>query len=96
MATTRSLLGLDGKQGGLHTTSETVSHVLQRTLRRRVKAVTHTAGNCVVLHDKLYFTSVELSAYVRVCVPEVCVSAWITDSVEKASHLAGWLSARPQ
>lgn len=28
MATTRSLLGLDGKQRGLHAISETVCHVL--------------------------------------------------------------------
>lgn len=65
------------------------------TPQQKSKGPSYTTGNCVVLRDELYFTSAQLSVYVRVCVPEVCVSAWITDSVEKASHLAGWLSARP-
>lgn len=33
--------------------------------------------------------------YVHVCVCEVCDYAWITESMEKTSHLAGWLSASP-
>lgn len=36
-----------------------------------------------------------LSAYVQACVPGAFVSARLADSVERASHLAGWLSARP-
>lgn len=51
MATTRSLLGLDGKQRGLHAISKTASHVLRYISGRRPYAKSHAAGKCLIVCD---------------------------------------------
>lgn len=75
MATTRSALGLDGKQRGLHEVFETVPRVLQWTPEAE-RMQSHTQQVNAKSFLILYARALVL------CVREVCVSAWITERGE--------------
>lgn len=64
MATTRSLLGLDGKHRGLHAISETASHVLQHIPDEERMQSHALQVNAHVVRDEQYFS------HLRTCICE--------------------------